>query len=1016
MRSLVGRRAELDGLLGALGDAESGRGRFVVLVGEAGIGKTRLADELGRRASEQGARVVVGRCWEDGGAPPYWPWVEVLRSLAAPSMPTELTRLLTEPGGTSRGDEDRQARFRLFDAVVSALQAATSQGLAVIILDDLHAADAPSLLLLSRVVRHLAGMPLLIIASHREPEPTWAQATRESLARIAREATVLPLARLMRGETAAFLDEAATDDAGIDALHSATDGNPLFIEETLRLLQLRGHAPSPATLANLPIPDGVAAIVGARLAALDPPLRELLTVAAIVGRSPVAATIARLVDRPVRKIEEQLASAADLGVMLSAGDGQWRFAHELVRATLERALPTARRAELHAKVAALIEAGPRSAADRSAIAHHMFAARSVVGVARAVEAALDAAESARESLAFEHAATVLERALAVLAGSPDARLESRVLAALGAVRIRAGVESAGKDACCRAADIARRLGEPVLVARAVLALGASVSPGASDAPLVATLEAAVAALPQDERALRARLLARLAAAAQPARDPARPMAQAREAIAVSAQLDDDETRREVLFTACAALSGVAPPAERLALDRELASRAARAGDRVQELRAQARLVFDHIDLVDPGAAEAARAAHERLAGEFGPRSRRWLPTMMQALLAVIEGRFAEGEHLASEARALQPGDGAWAARCHALHRFWSLRMAERVDEVLAFESELLAAIRTGPNGEEIARIARAVVHARAGDVDTVRAQLVEIGEESALVSADPVLLTWLAEAAAVAGDAERAVRIERLLAPRRRTLATWGASGMLCEGPLAIPLAECAAASGRPRDAIALLDEAIAMATAHGLRPAVDRALRLRAKLSPSASAPAAAAAPVLQREDDLHWRCRYRGQELRVRTTRGLDMLARLLEQPGRELHVLDLAAIDGQGIEASDAGDVIDDHALADYRRRLKEIAGELDEAETWSDVGRAARLRQEQEALDTELRQAVGLGGRKRKAASSSERARVNVQRRLRAAISRLQELAPDLGHHLDRAVRTGTFCCYDPAKAL
>jgi hypothetical protein len=279
-----------------------------------------------------------------------------------------------------------------------------------------------------------------------------------------------------------------------------------------------------------------------------------------------------------------------------------------------------------------------------------------------------------------------------------------------------------------------------------------------------------------------------------------------------------------------------------------------------------------------------------------------------------------------------------------------------------------------------------------------------------------VLLSWLAEAAALAGDAARAARLEPLLAPRRATLASWGASGMLCEGPLAIPLAECAATCGRRHDAIALLDEALGLAAARGLRSAGDRARRLRAALS-AIAVPATddQQPPSLTRDGDDHWRCGFRGQAIRVRGTRGMDMLARLLAHPGREFHVLDLAVADGEGVAPTDAGDVLDERALEDYRRRLHEIAAELDEAELWSDLGRTARLRREEEALTSELRRAVGLGGRKRKAASVAERARVNVQRRLRGAIGRLEALVPELGHHLDQAVSTGTFCCYQSSKS-
>src|SRR6266511_3815668 len=157
-------------------------------------------------------------------------------------------------------------------------------------------------------------------------------------------------------------------------------------------------------------------------------------------------------------------------------------------------------------------------------------------------------------------------------------------------------------------------------------------------------------------------------------------------------------------------------------------------------------------------------------------------------------------------------------------------------------------------------------------------------------------------------------------------------------------------------------------------------------------------------------------GAAARLRHTAGLGHLARLLGKPGQELHALDLAAEDAvRGERDAAAGPVLDDQAKAAYRRRLGELTAELDEAERWADPERAARARAEVDALTEQLASAVGLGGRDRRLASSAERARVNVTKAIRAAIRRIAEHDPDLGEHLTRTVRTGTFCVYaaDPA---
>lgn len=145
-----------------------------------------------------------------------------------------------------------------------------------------------------------------------------------------------------------------------------------------------------------------------------------------------------------------------------------------------------------------------------------------------------------------------------------------------------------------------------------------------------------------------------------------------------------------------------------------------------------------------------------------------------------------------------------------------------------------------------------------------------------------------------------------------------------------------------------------------------------------------------------------------------GLQLLSRLVEARGREVHVLDLESPTGAAPDGafSDAGEGIDDQAKEAYRRRVTELREQLAEAEAWNDVGRQERARAELDALTSELSRAVGLGGRARRSGSHVERARVNVQRRLKDAIGRIEAEHPELGKHLAWAVRTGTYCRYQP----
>jgi hypothetical protein len=164
------------------------------------------------------------------------------------------------------------------------------------------------------------------------------------------------------------------------------------------------------------------------------------------------------------------------------------------------------------------------------------------------------------------------------------------------------------------------------------------------------------------------------------------------------------------------------------------------------------------------------------------------------------------------------------------------------------------------------------------------------------------------------------------------------------------------------------------------------------------------------------HWTVSHRGRSIVLRDSRGLKVLAQLVGNPGVELHVAQLVTADACTGEATadtgDAGALLDRETISAYRRRLLDVREQLEEAESFSDAGRALRLREEIEGLTRELARGVGLGGRERRAGVAAERARTTVQKRLRSAIARIEEGLPELGRHLERTIRTGTFCGYFP----
>jgi hypothetical protein len=256
---------------------------------------------------------------------------------------------------------------------------------------------------------------------------------------------------------------------------------------------------------------------------------------------------------------------------------------------------------------------------------------------------------------------------------------------------------------------------------------------------------------------------------------------------------------------------------------------------------------------------------------------------------------------------------------------------------------------------------------------------------------------------------------------------TLGQMGLTWLGPVDRVVGLMAATRGAFDEAQASLERALAQARAVGGTPFVARIEReltaLAEKRGKPAAAPTTAAAPPSASGDGLAmaaegdvWVIAYAGRVLRLRASRGLAMLARLVAEPGRELHVLDLgggaAAGGAPGIDTGDAGPLLDAQARAAYRDRYEDLEEAIADAEADNDPARAEKARAELDVLAEELSRGVGLGGRERRAGAAAERARVNVQRRLKDALDRISSADPALGRHLARSVRTGTFCCYEP----
>jgi tetratricopeptide (TPR) repeat protein len=1076
---LVGRERELAQIAAALDGATAGRGQLVLLAGEPGIGKTSLADRAAALAAARGFTVLWGRCWEAGGAPAYWPWLDTLGELARALDGATLTRVLGD-GATLLGEiipEVRarlpeaqvgaappveEGRFRLWRAVSALLQEAAKAKPLFIVLDDLHAADQSSLSLLHFVARALRPMRVLLLGSYRDVEARMDAATGDLLARVGREGTTLSLPRLDRAASARLVQERVGAVASeVEArVYDRSQGNPLFLGEILRLWNELGDEAIEGV-----VPSGVRDVIRQRLDRVGAETRALIDLAAVAGDAIDPPLLAAAAGRDAGWVAAHLAEAARVGVIVERG-GRRRFGHALFREELYRELPDADRRALHGRIADALER--LAPAQQAELAHHTLAGPPEM-IGSAVDHAIRAAGRAQELLAYDEAVRTLVRARTAVTEAGNApALRARVALALGQARIRRGEAGAGKEDCREAATIARTLGDAELGAQAALTYGGVFVFGIVDPVLVGMLEESLEALPPGDSALRARLLARLAAALQPSPRSGEPVTVAREAIATARRLGDPAALVDTMYTALAALMDIVDPAETLALNLELEALLLGGQDRERLLRTHLRLALCHLGMGEVEACDTRIASFEALAAELRAPWYAWWAGMLRAVRATMQGRFDEADRLAAEAR-----NRGRAAGQDAAERVWisnhesRLRAAERHDEMLAWDPESRRSRAVINEAAAWQAQGSAVLHARLEHPTEAR-MYIDLVPQPILWGDNLFSLCLTGEAVGVCGPGDLAASLYERLLPLRERCAVLGMSYMGWEGPWARKLALLAASLERWDAASAHFEAAIDCCRRLGARPCLarteyeygrallasgdrERARTLIASARAAAdelampglvrladaklatlAAPSVPSDPLAPRSGGVrgplfslaregeYWAVTHAGATFRLKDSLGIQYLVRLIEAPGREIHVLDLVgeragASANEAIDTGDAGELLDDEARRSYQRRLEDLEETVAEAESFGDAGRAARAREEIEMLAGELGRAVGLGGRARRAGGAAERARSAVQRRIKNAIDRIGEHAPALAELLGRTVRTGNYCVYRPDPA-
>jgi tetratricopeptide (TPR) repeat protein len=983
--NFVGREEELSILGSGIEDAESGRGRLFLISGEPGIGKSRLAEEAAELARKRGFVVLWGRCWEAGGAPAYWPWVQSLRSYIRSHKGPDLRAYVGSGGGDLAQmlpdlreppalDPD-SARFRLFDATATLLQNASGPQPLALVLDDLHVADVPSLLLLQFVARVLPQTRVLLIGVYRDPDFESVPLPRlpDALGQLAREATTtrLALAGLPESDVGRFIEMTAGRGAAaalVSAVYRETEGNPLFLGEVVSLLAQEGSLDEAegGIPWRMAIPRGVKEVIGRRLGHLSTECRGTLTVGSVLGREFGLDMLQQVSGLQLRQVLDVSDEALSAGLVseVPGTPGRMRFAHALIRDVLYDGLPAGERIGLHQKVAQAIETLHSEGLDPylAELAHHSFEALPGGDIDRAIDFARRAAERGATLLAYEEAARLYQMALEALKlkGPFDEVQACDLLLSLGDAQGRAGDLRDAKATFLRAETIARERGIADQLAQAALGYGGRMVMGRAgeDPHLVPSLEYALKALGEREDSLRVRLLARLAGALRDEYSPERRIGLSRKAVDIARRLGDPGTLAYALDGQFGAMWGPDSLDELLALSGEMIAAGERAGDLERRIQGYIYRVMLFLEQGDIRAAYAEHQAQARLADELRQGVQKWFTEMNRTLLALFEGRFAEGERLAEQAFVIGQRALSWqAVASYSLQKFVLLR--ER-GELASFAAEMSSLADQYEPSYPMFRAVLALLLLDLGREDDARPHF----ETFATVGFDNLGRDneWLFGTAVLGEVAARleevdqcAVLYERLLPYEGRNVV---APGELSIGALSRYLGLLAVTLGRHDEARRHYEEALEMNRRIGARPwvAYTQYDYARMLLTGDGSGGRKEAAGLLRdahaacqamgmtalgqkvsvmlkelgiqvaepgvvpvdvsaepqatgiasfRREGEYWAISHEREAVRLRDTKGLRYVAHLLARPGEEVHVLELvAAVEGRQQATTSAG----------------------------------------------------------------------------------------------------------------
>jgi DNA-binding SARP family transcriptional activator len=857
--TFVGRSEELSHLEAAFDRARGGERQVVLVAGEPGMGKTALAVRAACGLWSKGAVVLFGRCDEESLVP-FQPFVEALahhvertpagrlrRLLGEQAadlalLVPELRRTLPELGEAVARGADTE-RYRLFEAVPFLLRALGAETPVVLVLDDLHWADRPTLQLLQHLIRRAVDVPLLVLGTYRDTDLVRTHPMAQTLAELRRANLVdrVLLRGLVEEDVVALVSPGVEAGAAQRALAAAlwrqTEGSPLFLRETLRHLSETGvvrredgggWAPR-RRIEQLGIPEGVKEVIGRRLTRLSAVTNLALRTGSVMGRSfrldVLEAVTAEAPEGLLDALEEAI--AAGIVTEVAGAPGRYAFTHALVRDALYDELSLTRRVRLHHRVAEALEEltasdpGPHLAE----LAYHFGQAAVAAGPERAIDYARRAGERAFAQCAYEETARHFAMALEVAedAGSEPA-LRADLLLAMGRAQWRAGDMRGARAGFERVVSLVGASDAQRLARAAIGYAGAGnpqllVDAGRVNTRTIELLEAALSALPARDSTLLARLLASLAQTIYFVPGSAiRRHRLSADAVAMARRTGDARTLVRVLSARSQAVWSPETMDEFRSNGEEIVTIAHAIGDAEFELVGLGCRVLATIFQNDTTEWRRALDVCGRLAEQLkDPISRQYVVTSW-AGQAVLEGRFAEGEALLR--RAFHEGQEVGDANAFMLFgiSIWVLRWLQgRMSEVLHIPATAYTAM---PYFLAPMHAFSAAGYAIVGMETEARRELelLDPRDESAIPHDVGWLMTMtmLGIASARVGDAERSAIVHRMLLPHAGVIAVIGGSPGF--GPVARVLGITAAAAGLFEEAERHLEDARAICARNGWR------------------------------------------------------------------------------------------------------------------------------------------------------------------------------------------------------